>query len=606
MFRAALDVAPNAMVMVDGEGIIVFLNAEAEKFFGYERREVLGQSLAILFPESFRGAHSGLLQEFANAATRPLSIPRNLTARSSTGRVFPVEIRFGLVEGAEGTWVLISIVDVSADRPEAQRLRLAVEAVPHAMVMVDHEGKIVVVNPQAQNLFGYREDELLGRAVETLIPELSLYNHPAIRRGLLAQRSDGAWFPVEIGLNPIETPQGFCMLTSITDIGIYGQRQQSIGEVAGGVAHDLNNLLGSILADTELALDEIGDGSSPLDEIHNIRTVVIRASEIVRELMVYAGQEKSQLEPVNLSSLVQEILNLLKVSVSRQVVLKTSLRQNLPAVLGNAPQLRQIAMNLILNASEAIGEKGVIRISTRRVHGGKSLAPNWSTELPQADYVKLEVSDTGRGMTDIEMGRVFEHFFTTKSAGRGLGLAVVQRIVRAHGGAIHVVSSPGQGATFQLFFPSAAARAAQQQSAAAAVPDTRASGRSRTVLLVEDERALRAPVAKMLRKHGFNVLTSAAGPDAIEMFHKHADAIDFLLLDVAIRGTSSFEILSEVRRVHPHIRVILTSTYALDMLPFPPDAPQISGFIRKPFQLADLLRLFEDLSANNVVNRAAG
>jgi PAS domain S-box-containing protein len=617
-----MEAAPVAMVMLDVDGRIVFVNAEAEKLFGYGKLELLGEHVEILLAEHSRGILSSFRREFfANSATRQMGAGRDLYARAKEGRVFPVEIRLNLVEGAQEDWVLASVLDNSEHKRAAQRFRLAVEASPNAMIMVDHEGKIVLLNSQAEKLFGYQGEELLGQKIEILVPEPLLAGHPALRSGFSAEpsrrqmglgrdvharRKDGALFPAEIGLNPFETSEGVCVLISVVDISFHRQKLESVGVLAGGIAHDFNNLLGSILADTELALSEVTDGYSPVEEIHNIRTVAIRAAEIVRELMIYAGQERAHRELIDVSWLVQEMVQLLKVSISKNALLKTNLGRNLPAVMGNAPQLRQVAMNLIINASEAIGEQGTINITTSCVRGGKELAPNWKTELPPGEYLKLEVADTGHGMPEGDVARVFDPFFTTKFAGRGLGLAVVQGIVRVHGGAIHLVSDQRHGTTLQVFFPCAIDTATPGSNITAPLPRNRKRRSSSTVLLVEDEDALRLPIAKILRKNGFTAIEAADGWAAIQAFRSGSDSIDLILLDATIPGASSLEVLREVRRIQPQIKVILTSAYALEMLQFPPDAPKFTGFIRKPFQLSDLLRLFEDVSSIPAVIKAAG
>jgi two-component system, cell cycle sensor histidine kinase and response regulator CckA len=230
------------------------------------------------------------------------------------------------------------------------------------------------------------------------------------------------------------------------------QKLESLGLLAGGIAHDFNNLLGGILAEAELIKGDLPAGSSVGEETENIKVVAIRGSEIVRELMIYAGHEHTHLvEPLDLSEVAEDMLELLRVSISKHVVLKADLDKNLPAIWGNAPQMRQVVMNLVINASEAIGDKqGVIHVTTTHVNGGKNITPNSATELPEGDYVRLEVSDTGCAMTEEAKLKIFDPFFTTKFAGRGLGLAVVQGIVRAHSGAINLLSAPGQGTTFQI------------------------------------------------------------------------------------------------------------------------------------------------------------
>jgi PAS domain S-box-containing protein len=478
-----------------------------------------------------------------------------------------------------------------------ERFRLAVESSPNPIVMVNQSARIVLVNAEAERLFGYGRAELLGQRIEILIPESLRDDHEGMRSAFLAnpqarvmgsggelraQRKDGSQFPVEIALNPVETAEGTWVLSSIVDMTFQRQKMESVGVLASGIAHDFNNLLGSILADAELAQADLEDGLSPMDQLRSIQAVSIRAAEIVRELMIYAGQEEAHREPVDVLGLVEEMLALLKVSISKDAVLKTDLANGLPPVAGNAPQLRQVVMNLILNASEALGGRGgTICISTSLVmRNGES----------GADHLKLEVSDTGVGISDEEKAKIFDPFFTTKFAGRGLGLAVVQGIVRGHRGSIQVISAPREGTTFQILLPceSAAASANGTGIGQAALPEVaRVEG---TVLVVEDQDSLRMPVAKALAKQGFGVIEAANGPSAIERLRSQ-DKIDMVLLDMTIPGCSSREVIVEAARARPEIKLVLTSAYSREMLADYMGTPLVLGFLRKPFSLDELVRL---------------
>jgi signal transduction histidine kinase len=235
------------------------------------------------------------------------------------------------------------------------------------------------------------------------------------------------------------------------------QKLESLGVLAGGIAHDFNNLLGGILAEAELVETDLAMGSALKEEIERIKTAAIRGSEIVRQLMIYAGENQRDLnETVEVSRLVEEMLKLLKVSISKRVALRTDFRGDLPPVWGNAPQIRQVIMNLVLNASEAIGdEQGVITVTAVQVSGDRDLATNNATALTPRDYLRIEVSDTGCGMTEEVKAKIFDPFFSTKFPARGLGLAVVQGIVRDLGGKINIVSAHGQGTAFQVLLPCA-------------------------------------------------------------------------------------------------------------------------------------------------------
>jgi CheY-like chemotaxis protein/two-component sensor histidine kinase len=308
--------------------------------------------------------------------------------------------------------------------------------------------------------------------------------------------------------------------------------------------------------------------------------------------MIYAGHEHTHLvEPLDLSEVAEDMLELLRVSISKQVVLKADLDKNLPAIWGNAPQMRQVVMNLVINASEAIGDKqGVIHVTTTHVNGGKNIAPNSATDFHEGDYVRLEVSDTGCGMTKEAKLKIFDPFFTTKFAGRGLGLAVVQGIVRAHSGAINLVSAPGQGTTFQIALSCSPKSCLENQRASPSAGTEQSNTRTGTVLVVEDEELLRLSVSKALRKRGFSVMKASDGSTAMDLMRAHKDDIDVILLDVTLPGISSREVFEEAQRLRPGLKMILTSAYGKETVAATFAGLRIDHFIRKPFQLGDLVR----------------
>lgn len=373
------------------------------------------------------------------------------------------------------------------------------------------------------------------------------------------------------------------------------QKMESIGLLTSGIAHDFNNLMGGILASAELAQAERAEGSSVDEELLRIRHAAVRGGEIVRQLMTYGGGESPVFEPVDLSLLVGEMLELLKVSISKHVILDTDLGHDLPAVYANPSQIRQVVMNLATNASEAIGERdGVIRVTTERIRVGLDARVPGTTTSP-GYYLKLEVSDTGNGMTPKVQTRIFDPFFTTKRTGRGLGLAAVQGIVRSHFGAINVVSSLGQGTRFEILLPCTdqpvqPIRDTVVQAAVGDVPSVTA-----TVLLIEDEDTLRQAVAKMLRKKGLPVIEAVDGNSAVDLFRVNEPGIAVVLLDMTLPGMSGPEVFAELRRIRPDVKVILTSAYGQEFVDASFSGLRVEHFIRKPYQLNDLVRVIWDV-----------
>jgi two-component system, cell cycle sensor histidine kinase and response regulator CckA len=370
------------------------------------------------------------------------------------------------------------------------------------------------------------------------------------------------------------------------------QKLESLGVLAGGIAHDFNNFLGSILAESELMMEDLADSAAVQDGVMRIKSVAIRAVQIVRQLMAYAGQESQLLRPIDLSLLVGEMLLLLKVAISKRATFQVDLPSNLPAVRVNAAQIRQVVMNLITNASEALEDQdGVISLTVARIPPPDAFRPD-TQNSPESDYLQLEITDTGCGMTEEIQAKIFDPFFTTKFAGRGLGLAAVRGIIRAHGGTIQVESAPGRGARFTILLPCTAQPA--EDTSDVSLPATREDGNVfGTVLLVEDEEPLRLAVAKMLRKGGFTVLEAGDGRAAVDLFQANETVVDVVLLDMTLPRMSGKEVFVELRRIRPEMKVILTTAYSEDTALLNVGEQRPWRFIRKPYglaQLAELLR----------------
>ena len=355
------------------------------------------------------------------------------------------------------------------------------------------------------------------------------------------------------------------------------QNLEIIGQCAGGIAHDFNNLLGSILAQAELALTDLPAGVEIAEEIQTIKTIALRGSEIVRELMIFGGQETKNLELIDTSKLTLEMVELLRISVSKHVRIETAFTPNLPAIQANSAQIRQVIMNLVINASEAIGDTdGTIRLATRQ----------------DDRCVQIEVADTGCGMDAETRARIFDTFFTTKQAGRGRGLSVVQTIVHNHNGSIEVETQAGRGTIFRILLPSAMTPPTGEPAGAEAVPGSTVKG---TIVLVEDEPTLLLSVSRMLRKRGFLTVEASDGPAAISLIQDERNAIDVMLLDMTLPGTPSREVFDEARRLRPHLKVILTSAYREDAVSSSPTWLVADGFIRKPYQIDSLEQLIEQI-----------
>jgi PAS domain S-box-containing protein len=363
------------------------------------------------------------------------------------------------------------------------------------------------------------------------------------------------------------------------------QKLESLGVLAGGIAHDFNNLLVGVLGNAGMALLELPEDSPARQPIRDIEVSAQRAAELTRQMLAYSGRGRVHVEPADLSQVVEEMSQLLRRVISRQAQLSLRLRRGLPAVVADVTQIRQVVMNLITNASDALADgHGTITLETSLVEATPAmLASTYLDEaLPAGPYVCLEVSDTGSGMSSGTAARMFEPFFTTKFTGRGLGLAAVLGIVRGHKGAIDVQSAPGAGTTFRVLLP-ASSRRIETVTAPVAAPLGQGSG---LVMLVDDEEAVRGLARRVLERGGYTVLEATSGEEALERLSTGTDGVLAVVLDLTMPGLSGEATLQEIRRRNIGVPVIVSSGYV------PEEEGTLSGvpFLAKPYKPSDLIK----------------
>jgi signal transduction histidine kinase len=366
----------------------------------------------------------------------------------------------------------------------------------------------------------------------------------------------------------------------------HAQKLESMGVLAGCIAHDFNNILMAIIGNADLALLHIEKGSPALENLQRIGQAAARAADLTKQMLAYSGQGRFVVESLDLNLLLEKMLPLLEVSISKKAALRLNLHHPLPAVMADATQIHQIVMNLVINASEAIEDNSsVIDIATGCVECDRNyLKDVWLDQnLSEGLYVYLEVADTGCGMDKETMAQLFDPFFTTKLTGRGLGMAAVLGIVEGHKGAIKVYSEPGKGTTFKVLLP-ASGRPADAFSHDVRADQWKGSG---TVLLVDDEETVRGIGAEMLRELGFTPITANDGLEAIGIFKRMPD-IALVILDLTMPRMDGGECLRELLRLDPKVKVILTSGYGEQEVTEKFAGQGLSGFIQKPYRLSVL------------------
>lgn len=368
------------------------------------------------------------------------------------------------------------------------------------------------------------------------------------------------------------------------------QKLESLGVLAGGIAHDFNNILTSILGNTTLAALDLPENHKVKRQLTQIERAAQRAADLCAQMLAYAGRASFITAPVNLSQLVRDTAALLEVSAAKKVRLELLLNDAVPAVMGDATQLRQIVMNLVINAVDAMGERTdghvIVRTFTRDFTPGAFAQAIQSPKLPSGLYVGLEVADNGSGMPPEVLARIFEPFFTTKFSGRGLGLAAVIGIVQSHDGALFVDSTPGRGTTFRLFLPATSAHAKPGSgSPFAAALSHPLRG---TILVVDDEPSVREVARETLGLLGLTVLEAADGNAAIELVRTYTGAIDLVLLDLTMPGLAGDETLRRLREVRSDLRAVIMSGYSEGETMQRCASLGVAGYLPKPFNVAAL------------------
>lgn len=607
-FRGLLENVQLATLIIDATGVISFCNYHASAVMGWSRDEMIGRPARdFLGEDCLRQLHDRTASGGALPFVESDIHTRDGRKRRIQWSTAPLRDSLGRDSGIACLGADITELELSRQeevkREGEQQFRNVADNAPLMIWVAGVDKACAFANKGWLAFTGLTLSEALGEAWIAQI-------HPADREACLAgfaaafdarrnfnnqcrvRRADGEYrWLVNSGVPTFGPDGGFtgyvgsCL--DITELkraeaeNLARQKLESIVSLARGIAHDFNNLLAAIVAQSDLAFTEIADGLSPSEQLKNIRTVAIRGAGIVRQLLIYAGQEKADSEPVDISHEVEEMVDLLRALISNNVALRTELAKPLPLVNANPAQIRLLLMNLAQNASESIGEqKGVITIRTALA----AAAPDSDAGRP---LVQLEVSDTGCGIDAETLGRIFDPYFTTKSPGHGLGLSIVQGIVRSLDGSIRVDSKPAIGTSFRITLRAGASAAAPELRKD--LPVTAPS--PHCILVVDDEPSLRIASAAMLRRRGYFVVEAADGTEAMEMIHRYNCSIGVILLDLTLPGVTSREVSAAARRAQPDVKVIITTGYTQRALDSCLGDIEIDYFLRKPYPLAELLDL---------------
>jgi two-component system cell cycle sensor histidine kinase/response regulator CckA len=619
-FVKAAEVFPAAVVIAEARGRIVLVNGKTEAMFGYQRNELIGQTIEILLPERYREQHVNHVEGYHRAPrTRLMGSGLDLVGRRKNGDEFPIEVSLSPAETDKGMLVISMIHDITArKRAEEQRkqseerYRSLFENAVFGVFRSGPTGDFLDANPALVQMLGYDSAEELVQGSSAF----NVFHNPSQRAAVLEglnkhdrigshdavwKRRDGKTITVRLSGRTVRDAKGevaaFEMLVEdVTQRMIleeqlrHSQKMEAIGRLADSIVHDFNNLMAVISAQTDLLLD-LDDLSLIRQEAEVIARTAEKAAALTKQLLAFSRKQEIQPKVISLNDLLRNVDQMVERLMPEDIELKTTLASDLGNVLADPSQVEQIVMNLVVNARDAMPGGGTLMIETSNVDLDTFYAREHLDVTP-GPYVMLAVSDTGVGISTEVRSRIFEPFFTTKPAGEGTGLGlstVYANLKRVHG---HVwfYSEPGQGTTFRIYFPRVDKRVEKFHQESTFVP---AIKRAATILLVEDTESLRRSIGQMLERAGYTVLPASHGIEALRILEEHDGRIDLVLTDIGLPRIRGPELVERLRVRRPDMAVLFMSGFGEEGLR-PEEASELPGrFIQKPFRKDALLRKLE-------------
>ena len=629
-YRALYDDNPSMYFTVDAIGTVLSVNKFGAEQLGYEACELVGESVFEVVYEEDRKGMQRQLDECINWPSR--THHWELRKIRKDGRTLWAKEVARAVRHHNGEPVVLIVCEDISERKRAEealrksekRYRTLVERIPDGVYRRTPDGSFVEINPAMATMLGYESSDALAEIDANLQP----YFQPADRKGpaeslpssggerirtFSHRREDGREVWLEDHCREILDDKGNLIyyegiVREITERKRaederrkfeariqQAQKLESLGILAGGIAHDFNNLLVGIMGNASLAVLELPPDSPVRYTIDQIQIAGQRAADLANQMLAYSGKGHFAVHPMDLNAVIDETVHLLQASIAKNVDIKFNFESTLPAVEGDATQIRQVVMNLVVNASEAIGDQNgeiTVRTGSRQISRNELAGYYTGSDLPEGRYVFLDVSDTGCGMDSETLSKIFDPFFTTKFTGRGLGLAAVLGIVRGHLGAIKVASTPQWGSVFTILLPAVDVPAEASSGAIRATSATASFHGEGLVLVIDDEPTVRNVAARLLRQWGFTPMQAADGRSGLEMFSERAAEIACVLLDLTMPHPNGEKVFLDIHRLRADTPVILMSGYHEKEVKRRFLNKGLAAFLQKPFtadQLAGVL-----------------
>ncbi len=628
---AILESAVAGILSITSKGIVRTVNAAACKMFGYRTDELLGRNVSVLMHGEDRERHDAYIERYLKTGeSRIVGIGREVTGRHKDGRLFPLHLSIGEFMVGEETFFTGVLIDLSRQKAAEELLahqqalfRAVYDCLPDPVVITDAARCILTVNPAFTRVFGYSAEDLQGKPTEPLFARhedwldacsrLADHCDPARSlpvRELEFRRDGGEVFPGSVVSTAIETAEGRALgyLDLIRDISVerrqeaqlmQAQRMEAIGQLTGGIAHDFNNILTVVIGNVELLEMRLREDEETQALAREAREAAEIGARLTNRLLTFGRRQILETRRINLNEFVLGLMEILRRAIGEDIDVSTSLSADLDLTEVDPGEVENAVLNLAINARDAMPKGGRIVIETRNVEldaGAVAKTP----ELSPGRYVVLSVSDTGHGMPPEVRARAFEPFFTTKGQGgagkgTGLGLATIYGFVKQSGGHASIVSAPGEGTTVELYLPAAVAAPGGASATSTLVSDTVPEGAGRRVLVVEDSDSVRRLACRRLQRLGYGVAQAANAVEALEVLAEDDD-FDLVFSDVVMPGgLSGLDLAREMALHFPHVRVLLTTGYAEEMLHSADGHAPVPRLLRKPYSQAHLARAIADV-----------